>query len=224
MMTRGERARRSDGEETRRAILEAAVASFRKKGFDAATMRDVAREAGVALGAAYYYFPSKEAVVLAYYEQIEKAHEAIDFTREKTLRARMGKLVHRKLDLLARDRKLLGALFRRLADPDDDVSVFGAATSTVRTRSIAVFDRALGDDFFPDDPAARAVVALAFWALHLGLVLFFVHDRSRAHHKTRALVDASLDFACELATSPLAPMIVARLSPALGAAGLLAQK
>jgi AcrR family transcriptional regulator len=212
--------RRSDGEETQRAILDAAVAAFRKKGFDAATMRDVAKEAGVALGAAYYYFPSKAAVVLAYYEQIERRHESVDFTREKRLRARMGRFVHAKIDLLARDRKLLGALFRRLADPDDDVSVFGRATKAVRTRSIAAFDRALGD--LPFDRDTRAVVAIAFWALHLGHILFFVHDRSRAHRKTRALVDASLDLACEIAESPMAPMIAARLSPLLRDAGLIA--
>ena len=32
-------------------------------------MRDIAKAAGLSLGAAYYYFPSKEALVFAYYEQ-----------------------------------------------------------------------------------------------------------------------------------------------------------
>jgi AcrR family transcriptional regulator len=217
--------RRSDGEASRRAILDAAIASFRKNGFDATTMRDVARDAGVALGAAYYYFPSKEAVVLAYYDETERLHEErtkIALEKERTLRGRIGVVVHAKIDLLSRDRKLLGALFRRLADPDDDVSIFGAATADVRVRSVATFDRALGDA--PFDGETRAVVALAFWALHLGHILFLVHDRSRGHAKTRALVDTSLDFACSLAESPLASMIAQQLSPMLRDAGLLEQK
>jgi len=61
-------------EVTRTKILNAALALFRKQGFDATTMRDVAKRAGVALGAAYYYFPSKEAVVMAYYERIQDDH------------------------------------------------------------------------------------------------------------------------------------------------------
>ena len=54
-------------EQTRQRILEAALELFRVKGFAAATMREVAVAAGVATGAAYYYFPSKEAIVLAFY-------------------------------------------------------------------------------------------------------------------------------------------------------------
>ena len=77
-------------EKTREKILDAALARFRKEGFDGTTMRDVAKDAGVALGAAYYYFPSKDALVMAYYERIqdehlEKARSA--FAEVKSLRA-----------------------------------------------------------------------------------------------------------------------------------------
>ncbi len=53
-------------EETRERILNAALKLFRDRGFEAATMRDIAEEAGVATGAAYYYFPSKDAIVMEY--------------------------------------------------------------------------------------------------------------------------------------------------------------
>src|SRR5579871_5298461 len=58
-------------EETRQRILEAALSVFRKRGFDAATMREVAAEASVAVGAAYYYFDSKDAIVMAFYQQAQ---------------------------------------------------------------------------------------------------------------------------------------------------------
>ena len=45
---------KTKSDETRARILEAAVALFRRRGFDAATMREIAAEAGVATGAAYY--------------------------------------------------------------------------------------------------------------------------------------------------------------------------
>src|SRR5205807_5719138 len=65
-------------EDTRRRIYEAAMELFREKGFEQTTMRDIAAKAGVALGGAYYYFSQKEAIVLAFYHEMqESSHEAI---------------------------------------------------------------------------------------------------------------------------------------------------
>lgn len=43
----------------RKEILEAALRTFGRKGYAAATNADIAREAGVTAAALYYYFPSK---------------------------------------------------------------------------------------------------------------------------------------------------------------------
>ena len=50
-------------------ILDVALGLFRTKGFDDTTMRDIAAKAGVATGAAYYYYPSKDAIVMAFYQR-----------------------------------------------------------------------------------------------------------------------------------------------------------
>src|SRR2546430_4815442 len=62
------------GEKTKDLILSTALDLFRRSGFETATMRDIARAADVATGAAYYYFPSKEAIVFAYYDQVQRTH------------------------------------------------------------------------------------------------------------------------------------------------------
>src|SRR5438046_10736615 len=49
-------------------VLQAATELFRSKGFYATTMRDLSRACGLGLGALYYYFDSKEALVLRFYE------------------------------------------------------------------------------------------------------------------------------------------------------------
>src|SRR5512140_1770548 len=116
---------------TREKILASALALFRRRGFEKTTMRDVARAAKVALGAAYYYFPSKEALVLAYYHETQDEHSRrarAAMAEETTLRGRLGAVMHTKLDVLAKDRKLLGAIFRSVADPDDPLSLFGATS------------------------------------------------------------------------------------------------
>lgn len=55
--------RRAPDEERRIAILEAAERAFVAYGFHAATMSQVADEAGMSAGNLYRYFPSKEAIV-----------------------------------------------------------------------------------------------------------------------------------------------------------------
>jgi AcrR family transcriptional regulator len=68
---------RSDGVATRQNVLDTALALFRSKGYAATTMREIAARAGLSLGAAYHYFPSKEAIVLAWYETLQAEHAAL---------------------------------------------------------------------------------------------------------------------------------------------------
>ena len=63
-------------EDTRRRILATALDLFQERGFAETTMREIARKAEVATGAAYYYFPSKEAIIMAFYWQTQTEFEA----------------------------------------------------------------------------------------------------------------------------------------------------
>jgi AcrR family transcriptional regulator len=220
--------RKPKGEETRDRIHSAALSLFRKKGYDATTMRDVAAAADVALGSAYYYFPSKEALVLAYYERTQALSttqaEAV-FASSTDVRARLGATFHSRLDVLAHDRKLLSALFRSIADPAAVASIFGEHTRTIREDSIALFDRAIAPS--PElallDADARRVLVLALWSLHMGMILYFIHDASPKQQRTRVLVDQSLDLVVTLL--PLAPGLFPVFGHAIGSilaeAGLL---
>lgn len=49
-------------------ILDAALAEFTERGFDAARMEDIARRAGISKGGVYLYFQSKEALLKALIE------------------------------------------------------------------------------------------------------------------------------------------------------------
>lgn len=53
------------GEQTRAAILTAAIARFGREGYRATSVADIAREAGVGGTVPYAYFPNKEALFLA---------------------------------------------------------------------------------------------------------------------------------------------------------------
>ena len=60
--------RKAQGQETEQKILETARQLMRKNGYDAVSIRDICKEAGVTTGAFYGYFSSKEALFNAIVE------------------------------------------------------------------------------------------------------------------------------------------------------------
>src|SRR5438128_7878790 len=93
--------------ETERKILDAALDLFREDGFEQATMRAIAARASVATGAAYYYFPSKDAIVMAFYERsCAEMQPAIAAALEsaKGFEAGLRELIRVKLDYFAPNR------------------------------------------------------------------------------------------------------------------------
>src|SRR5229473_4641703 len=101
-------ATKPDGENTKELILRTALELFRGRGFEITTMRDIARAAKVATGAAYYYFSSKEAIVSAYYDQVQRLHaENVQeaWKGKSSLRERLGIAFHSKLEILKHDRR-----------------------------------------------------------------------------------------------------------------------
>jgi AcrR family transcriptional regulator len=195
------------GQASRTAIRETALELFRRQGLDETKMRDVARDAGVALGAAYYYFPSKEAIVQAYYDHVQVQHEERlkDALEGKKLRERLGIVFHSKLDILAKDQRLLGAIFRYSGTPDHPLSILGPATRSTREQSIAIFAQALAAESLPKDLQESLPVAL--WALQMGILIFFIYDQSPGQKRTRKLVDGALDLAVTLLTLTKSPLL-----------------
>ena len=159
------------GEAAREQIMGHALRLFREHGFDATTMRDVAAGAGVALGLAYYYFPSKEALVAAYYDQVQSRHAAMleeELPRAATLEERLSTVLHTKIDILQDDRKLLGALFRYTGDPEHPLSFLGKATQPLRAECMELFRRAVEAERLPHDLAD--LLPMLLWAMHMGIL------------------------------------------------------
>ena len=213
---------------TKERLREAALKLFRAKGFEKTTMRAVAEEAGMSLGAVYYYFPSKEAIVLAYYEDNLAHHRARArevFASTDDVGARLAAAFDTKLELVRGDRGLLGALFHTLGDPRSTASLFSRETAVTRAASIAIYAEALAPAGLPDD--VRDTAALALWGAHLGLVLYFLHDRSKGAARTKALagdVVALLAPLVPLLHHPAAGDLTARLGALLAHAGLAAER
>lgn len=189
-------------------------------------MREVAKRAGVALGGAYYYFPGKEAIVQAYYERVQAEHarRAEEALKETKLDfgERLRIVFHSKLDILKDDRPLLGAIFRYTGEPLHPLSCLGPATRSLREESIGTFRRALGAEDLPPDLAK--LLPLALWALHMGVLVYFIYDNSEQQQRTRRLVDGAIELIARLlslAKFPLLRPFRGRVVALLEEAGLL---
>lgn len=201
-------------EETRARILSAALELFRRQGFAQTTMREIAAEAGVALGSAYYYFDSKEALVLAFYERAsDEMHARIEAALAgetgpppRSLEKRLDVILQAKFDYFGPNRRFLGALSGHAADPSNPLSPFSRETRHIRERDLQHFGRALEGSRLrmPKDLAPHLPKLL--WLYQMGLILFWIYDRSARQRRTELLREKSLVLvatALKLAAFPL---------------------
>jgi AcrR family transcriptional regulator len=183
-------------EETGLKILTAALDLFRQRGFDQTTMREIAQKAEVATGAAYYYYASKDEIVMDFYrractEMQPKLESAL--AANTTLEARLREIVRVKLAHFAPDRGVLRALLRNGADPQYPLSPFSAETEPIRAIDIAWFRRILADcdTRIPRDLAPQLPGVL--WLFQMGIIFFWVIDDSPNQSRSTRL----LELACK---------------------------
>jgi len=144
-------------------------------------MRDIARSAGVATGAAYYYFPSKDAIIMDFYRRscVEMQPKIEDALKNATgLDRRLRELIGVKLAHFAPHRGVLRALLRNGADPKHPLSPFSPQTQEIRDIDIAWFRGILVEcgvripkDLEPHLPGV-------LWFLQMGVIFFWVIDDS----------------------------------------------
>jgi len=191
---------RPKSEETRDRILKAALEMFHERGFESTTMREVADQAEMATGAAYYYFDSKNAIVLAFYDQARREmeprlEEALGESRD--LRERLKKVIDVKLKYFAPSRKLLGALSGH-TNPQHPLSPFSEQTREIREHDIQFFQRALEGSRTPGPSDLSRHLPQLLWMFQMGIILFWINDSSRGQAKTKLLLDKSLDVVTRL--------------------------
>ena len=181
----------SKAERTRQTILDAAMGLFNREGYDRTTMRSIAREAGVSVGNAYYYFGSKEHLIQAFYDQLQVEHaEAAEriLSRDSRFEQRLLGVLHGWLDVAAPHHEFAGEFFRNAADPHSPLSPFSPESAPAREASIALFTRLVEDsDAKPVAPLKPELPQL-LWLLQMGVVLFWVYDDSPHQQRSRELV------------------------------------
>jgi len=178
-------------EQTRRAIVDSAMRLFRTKGYDKATMRSIAAEAGVSLGNAYYYFGSKEHLVQAFYDQLQAEHaDAAEkvLARDSRFDQRLLGVLHAWTEVAAPHHEFAAQFFKNAADPRSPLSPFSPESAPARDASIALLERLVEGSNAKPVAALRADLPELLWLLQMGVVLFWVYDNSPDQRRTRLLI------------------------------------
>jgi AcrR family transcriptional regulator len=211
--------------QTRERILGAALGLFAERGYEATTMRDVAREAGASVGLAYRYFASKEEFALALYMGL--AEESEGWVRGElvggTVAERFERAMDVKLDQVSPHRGPLAALLSRALDPNSSISALGEGTAAVREKMGGVFLEVVrGASDAPGEKQAREL-ANVLYALHLAILLYWFHDKTPETRATRELVGTARDALRHLRPVlrlPSMSRVLSRLAEALGYVGM----
>jgi AcrR family transcriptional regulator len=178
----------AQGGATRDRLYATAMRLVTHRGYEATTLRDIAKEAGVSVGLLYRYFPSKQAVIIALYDELstDYARQAAGMQSGKW-RDRFIFALETSLHVLQPHRVALRALIPVLVgDPND--GVFAAGTAFSRQRVQRVFEDAVtGSADAPKPPLAEALGRLLY-LVHLAVLLWWLLDKSSKQRATDALV------------------------------------
>ena len=191
----------SRAEQTRSAIVTAALRLFRENGYDATTMRAVATEARVSTGNAYYYFASKEELIREFYARSLADHALAArpvLEAETEFAVRLRGTLRALVDVLGPYHEFAAKFFKHAAEPSNPLSPFSPESSPVREASTALYREVIDGSTLRTSRELRDQLPELLWLYSLGVILFWVHDSSPGCAKTYTLIDRTVPLADRL--------------------------
>jgi AcrR family transcriptional regulator len=180
---------------TRQRILEAAQRLFAAQGFESATTREIAREAEIAVGTLFNYFPAKEAVALclvseAYALAAERfvaglsRYASEPLSLEEELFAHVAAVLRKLKPFRKYLTNVLDTALSPLTSEQND-GVPSLRTTHLETVSLIVSRHG-------QERSLSSVALQLYWTLFTGVLAFWSRDASPRQEDTLALLDQSL--------------------------------
>ncbi len=198
------------GAETRARILETSLRLFLERGYEGTTMRLIAKDAGVSVGNAYYYFKSKETLIQAFYRRTHEEHLVACVAvleREKGFEDRLLGVMHAKLTTIEPYHRFSGILFKTAADPESPLNPFSEASLPTRRESTTLFAQVIEGTKLRVTKDLWAELPNLLWIYHMGVVLFWIHDRSEGRRRTTMLVERTVPLIAQVVRLGSLPLL-----------------
>jgi AcrR family transcriptional regulator len=186
--------RLTKGELTRERLFDTALALFVSKGYHATTMREIAATAECSIGLTYRYFASKEDLVLALYRRLnDDAELHVQALPHTMLAARFDQLMRAKIAQVQPYRELFRSIIGAALSPENEIGVLGGNTADIRARAQKAFLQAVMGATDAPRNRQRDELATVLYAAHLGILLFWLYDRSPNQRATEELIGFARD-------------------------------
>ncbi len=189
-------ARRALAQKRQQQILQAAAQVFAEKGFNGATIRDIARAAGVSEGSIYLYFKNKQDLLVHLPRQfiqppVEKLRAASAQAYAPSPEALLQFIVQNIVDVVLHNRELIRVLFTSLPTMDEETRATylreGPMYALETIESYIRAQQAAGI-FRADVDAAIAARALPGMMLFFLLVQEVLHPRDLPRFEYDAII------------------------------------
>ena len=206
--------RKSD--QTKALVRQSALGLFRSQGYAKTTMRAIAEEAGVSLGSTYYYFASKDELVLELYRESvteQRAAASAALQDKSGLGERLKAALHAGVDAMTPYHAFGGAFVGSALPPQSAVNPFGPASAGAREDAIGIFRNVVEGTNVP--AFLRAQLPELLWLGYMGVVLFWVYDHSEDQRRTRALIDGAAPLIAKLVGLSRLPVVKPLIEEAL---------
>lgn len=177
--------------ETYERVVSAAMRIFKEKGFQSTTMRDIAREGKLSLGSLYYYFQTKEELVLLFYERLNQEVEERfrkQYLDSGHVSTQVDTFLKIKLEMLAPYRELVTVILKEAVDPESKLSPLSNATTSVRSSVLRLFEEMIVLNKGLQNPDIQQE-AKTLWLVHLLIMVYWLHDKSIDYNATNKVLD-----------------------------------
>lgn len=183
-------------DQTRRQIVRAAVDLIAQQGYEATSMKQIARAAGIGDATIYKYFPTKEKLLFAYFDTVvsdtlQQCAQTPDLD-QFTLQERLQLLVDDLLERMLGDREFV-AIARDLIGKSpilmmrDDVP----AQAALKEQIVAWLEESEGNgEIAPCD--FRNLLGGLFGDYLLAVLVYWLNDESEEFSDTTQLVELTL--------------------------------
>ena len=182
--------------QTRLKILEAAADVIIEKGFRSASMREIARRAGVGDATIYNYFPTKESLLYGYCEHIQQqtmnALKEIEDFHTFSLQEQLQQLVETELQLWLPARDFLQQVFTlTYYSPASGVTHLAETRRLNKKMVTDMLEAAVEAGEVPDQPY-RELLPRLFWDYQTGILAYWLKDSSQDFENTTQLLDKTM--------------------------------
>ncbi|MDF3819330.1 TetR family transcriptional regulator [Leptospira sp. 96542] len=188
-------------QKTKEQIYNTAISLFQKVGYEKATMRKISTDACVSLGSAYYYFKSKEDIVLEFYSisQNDAKTQAYEFNNStKDFQKRFKNIILFKLESFAKYKNFLSILARNAGDPNHPISPFSQNTKVIREEAVQIIRDSLINSNLKLRGEFLEILPELLWMYQMGIVYFWLSDGSASYLRTKAMIDESMNLVFKL--------------------------